>query len=149
VNVVRAGSTVSKPSGVILDTGAPLTARIVKGAAVAELTPENDAATANSEAVVFTFPPVPSGGSTRLRIQETYTDPGSYRLDADELVWERSLGRAANAVVLPPGWILTNSSAPAITSELKDGRTRLDYLNARPDELHVLITARRAKATRH
>jgi hypothetical protein len=147
VNVVRAGSSVSNPSGVILDTGAPLTARIVKGAAVAALTPESDPTTPNSEAVVFSFPPVPTGGSTRLRIQETYTDPGSYRLQAGELVWERSLGRAANAVVLPPGWILTNSSAPAITSELKDGRTRLDYLNPRPDELRVVITARRANGS--
>jgi hypothetical protein len=145
VNVVRAGSTVSNPSGVILDTGRPLAARIVRGAKVAELAANDPAASSNSEAVVFSFLPVPTGGSTRLRLQETYTDPGSYRLLADELVWERRLGRAANAVVLPQGWILTNSSAPVITSELKDGRTRLDYLNPRTDELDVVITARRAK----
>ena len=144
VNVVRPGSTVSNPSGVVLDTGAPLTARVVRGAAAAALAPANGTTTPASEAVVFSFPPVPSGGSTRLRIQETYTDPGSYRLEGDELVWERTLGRAANAVVLPKGWILTNSSVPVITSELRDRRTRLDYLNPRPDELHVVITARRA-----
>lgn len=146
VNVVRRGSTVSSPSGVVLDTGAPLSARVARGAAAAALVPADGATTPN-EAVVFSFPPVPGGGSTRLRIQETYTDPASYRLERDELVWERTLGRAANAVVLPKGWILTNSSAPVITSELSDGRTRLDYLNPRPDELHVVITAGRASET--
>ena len=145
VNVVRTGSQVSNPSGRNLDTGAALATRTVRGAEVAKLSPEAKDATATSEAVVFSFAAVPVGGSARLRFTETYTDPGSYKLVGDELVWERSLGRAANAVVLPPGWILTNSSAPVITSELADGRTRLDYLNPRTDELDVLITARRKK----
>ena len=145
VNVVRTGSQVSNPSGRNLDTGAALTSRVVRGMEVAKLSRESKDATSKSEAVVFSFPAVPVGGSARLRITETYTDPGSYKLVADELVWERSLGRAANAVVLPAGWILTNSSAPVITSELADGRTRLDYLNPRTDELNVLITARRKK----
>lgn len=145
VNVVRTGSQVSNPSGRNLDTGAALATRTVRGVEVAKLSPDATNATATSEAVVFSFPTVPVGGSARLRFTETYTDPGSYKLVGDELVWERSLGRAANAVVLPPGWILTNSSAPVITSELADGRTRLDYLNPRTDELDVLITARRKK----
>jgi hypothetical protein len=145
VNVVRTGSQVSNPSGRNLDTGAALAQRVVHGAEVAKAAPEEKDVTAASEAVVFSFPPVPPGGSARLRFSETYTDPGSYRLVGDELVWDRSLGRAANAVVLPAGWVLTNSSAPAITSELPDGRTRLDYLNPRTDELQVLITARRAR----
>ena len=145
VNVVRTGSQVSNPSGRNLDSGAALTSRMVRGVEVAKLSPDAKDATATSEAVVFSFAAVPVGGSARLRFTETYTDPGSYKLVGDELVWERSLGRAANAVVLPPGWILTNSSAPAITSELADGRTRLDYLNPRTDELDVLITARRKK----
>lgn len=145
VNVVRTGSQVSNPSGRNLDTGAGLQSRVVRGADVAKVTDEVKNATATSEAVVFSFPPVPAGGSARLRFTETYTDPESYRLVGDEMVWDRSLGRAANAVVLPAGWVLTNSSAPVITSELPDGRTRLDYLNPRTDELQVLITARRLR----
>ena len=43
------------------------------------------------------------GGSVRLRISETYTDPGRYRLEGDELVFDRSLGRPRNAIVLPGG----------------------------------------------
>lgn len=143
VNIVRTGSQVSNPSGRNLDTGAALQPRIVHGAEVAKISAEAKDITPSSEAVVFSFPPVSAGGSARLRFNETYTDPGSYRLVGDELVWDRSFGRAANAVVLPDGWVLTNSSAPAITSELPDGRTRLDFLNPRTDELQVLITAHR------
>ena len=77
-------------------------------------------------------------------MSEIYTDPGRYRLVGDELVFDRSFGRAVNAVVLPPGWALTNSSAPAVVSQTADGRTRLDFQNPRGDEVEVLITARRA-----
>jgi hypothetical protein len=77
-------------------------------------------------------------------MSETYTDPGRYRLVGDELVFDRTFGRAVNAVVLPKGWVLTNSAAPAIVSRTEDGRTRLDFLNPRPDEVEALITARRA-----
>ncbi len=143
VNIVRTGSRVSNPTGRNLDTGAVLHSRVVKGTEVAKVSSEAKDVTATSEAVVFFFPAVPAGGSARLRFTETYTDPESYKLEGNELIWDRSLGRAANAVVLPAGWVLTNSCAPVITSELPDGRTRLDYLNPRNDELQVLITARR------
>ena len=36
--------------------------------------------------------------------RETYTDPKSYRLEGDELVFDRTFGRPRNAVVLPAGW---------------------------------------------
>jgi hypothetical protein len=39
--------------------------------------------------------------------------------------------------------MLTNSSIPTTVSTLADGRVRLDFVNQRPDELAVLITARR------
>jgi len=66
-----------------------------------------------------------------------------YKLVGDELVWDRSFGRPANAVVLPAGWMLTNSSMPAAVSTEPDGRVRLDFVNPRPDEIATLITARR------
>ena len=53
----------------------------------------------------------------RLRISETYTDEKSYRLDGDELVFDRSFGRPHNAVVLPAGWYLTASAIPAAVSQ--------------------------------
>lgn len=126
VNVVRAGSTVSKPRALNLDTGDEL--RLSQPTA---------------DSVVFHFPPVKEGETLRLRIFETYTDTARYKLVGEELLWDRAFGRAANAVVLPAGWMLTNSSIPATITALGDGRTRLDFINSRPDEIAVLITARR------
>jgi hypothetical protein len=127
-NVVRAGSTVSNPRAVLLDTGEPL---------------KFDIERADSVTVVFHFPAVKAGETTRLRMFETYTDTARYKLVGDQLVWDRSFGRPFNAVVLPAGWVLTNSSIPASISETPDGRIRLDFVNPRPDEIAVLITARR------
>ena len=92
---------------------------------------------------MISFPAVQSGQSTRLRIAETYTDPGRYRLDGEELVWDRAFGRPRNSVVLPAGWTVVASSIPASISEDADGRQRLYFENARPDEIQTLIRARR------
>jgi len=40
-------------------------------------------------------------------------------------VFDRSLGRPRNAVVLPQGWYVTASATPATVSEVADGRVRL------------------------
>ena len=79
----------------------------------------------------------------RLRMFETYTDSARYNVVNDELVWDRSFGRPTNAVVLPAGWVLTNSAVPTTISTLPDGRVRLDFINPRTDEIGALITARR------
>jgi hypothetical protein len=93
--------------------------------------------------VVIRFPAVKQGQSVRLRISETYTDPGRYGVVGDELVWDRAFGRPANAMVLPQGWYLTNCSIPTTVSLEPDGRVRLDFINPRNDNVEVLITARR------
>jgi hypothetical protein len=148
LNVVRPGSTVSNPNGRVLDTGEALKAEILKGAAITAAgldLGESAPVRPDSEVVVFRFPAVPPGGTLRLRISETYTDPARYRLEGDELVWDRSFGRPRNAVVLPAGWMVTASSIPATVSETEDGRIRLDFVNPRPDEIGVVIRARRRK----
>src|SRR5213075_301511 len=93
--------------------------------------------TPTTEVVVFRFPVVKTGESVRLRMFETYTDTARYRIVGDELVWDRSFGRPANAVVLPAGWVLANSSIPATVAMTADGRVRLDFVNPRPDEIAV------------
>jgi len=144
VNVVRAGSRATDPSAMILDTGEKLRVETLHGA---ELTragiPTGGPVTEESEAVVIRFDPVPAGGSVRLRIEETYTDPGRYLLHEGELVWDRSFGRPRNTVVLPAGWYLTANSIPAVVSETENGRIRLRYVNDRPDEIRVFIRAKR------
>ena len=144
VNVVRAGSTVSNPSARNLDTGASLRTEVIRGAAVQKLAPNAGELGNSSEAVVFHFARVTQGASIRLRIAETYTDPSRYRRQSDgTVIWERTLGRPANAVILPKGWMLISSSTPSTVTETEDGRTRLDFINPRPDELAVRIVARR------
>jgi hypothetical protein len=143
VNEVRAGSTVANPRARNLDTGDDLKFEILKGDAITRAKVPFANVTPQSEAVVFRFAPVQTGESIRLRMYETYTDTARYKLVGDELIWDRSFGRPANAVVLPAGWILTNSSIPASVSTMPDGRVRLDFINPRPDEIAVLITARR------
>jgi hypothetical protein len=93
--------------------------------------------------VVIRFPPVKKGQSIRLRISETYAAVGSYRLEDEELVFDRSLGRPRNAVVLPEGWYLTASATPATVSETADGRVRLDFWNGAPGPEDVLIKGKR------
>ena len=144
INVVRAGSRSSNPSAYILDTGEVLTHETLKGAEItAKQIQIGEAVTADTEIVVIHFPPVKQGQSVRLRLSETYTAPQSYRLDGSDLVFERSLGRTRNAVVLPPGWYLTASSIPAVVSETPDKMIRLDFVNNRPDSLDVYIKGRK------
>jgi hypothetical protein len=150
LNVVRKGSTASKPSARILDTGEALQVETLRGEAITraglDLTGEMEGPVQpDTEVVVIRFPPVAKGGSVRLRISETYTDPGRYKLDGDELVFDRSLGRPRNAIVLPPGYSLMACSIPATVLETPEGRIRLDFVNTRPDDIAVLLKARRRR----
>ncbi|HEV7514812.1 MAG TPA: hypothetical protein VGR07_00795 [Thermoanaerobaculia bacterium] len=147
LNVVRKGSSAADPSARNLDTGEKLRVETLPGKDVLAsgsggLSPGEDIPP-DAEVVVAHFPPVPAGGSVRLRIAETYTDPKSYRVEGDELVFDRTFGRPRNSVVLPAGWYLTASSIPARVSQTPDGRIRLDFVNPRNDEIAVLLKARR------
>jgi hypothetical protein len=144
LNVVREGSTVSDPSAYILDTGEKLPTKMMSGADLtAAKIDAGEPVSPTTQVVLIPFSPVKKGQSIRLRISETYTAPTSYKLDGDELVFDRSLGRARNAVVLPAGWYLTASAIPATVTQLADGRIRLDFWNGRPDSVDVLIKAKR------
>jgi hypothetical protein len=147
-NVVRPGSRVSNPSARNLDTGDALKIETLTGG---ELKARNldagEPVAADGEVVVISFPAIKAGHSTRLRISETYTDPGRYQLQGEELVWDRAFGRPRNTVVLPAGWTIVASSIPGTISTDADGRQRLYFENNRPDEIQVLIRARRVAAS--
>jgi hypothetical protein len=146
-NVVRKGSTASNPSASILDTGEKLQAKEMSGAEMVALKINpGEAVEPDARVVVIPFPAVSAGQSLRLRIAETYTAPTSYRLEGEDLVFDRSLGRPRNAVVLPSGWYCTFSAIPATVTQLPDGRARLDYWNGRPEAVNVLLKARRRVA---
>ena len=143
-NVVREGSVASHPAASILDTGEQLKPLEMSGAEmIASKINAGETVAPTAHVVVIPFAPVQAGQTLRLRIAETYTAPASYRLDGDELVFDRSLGRPRNAVVLPPGWYCTFSAAPATVSQLPDGTVRLDYWNDRPEAVDVLLKAKR------
>lgn len=146
LNIVRAGSRVSNPSALNLDTGEPLAVRTITAAEAGRAGIDlGEPAAPETEVVVIDFPAVAKGRSIRLRISETYTDPSRYGTVGDTLVWHRAFGRPRNAVVLPAGWFLTASAVPATISLTGDGRVRLDYVNARSDEIDVLVRARPRK----
>jgi hypothetical protein len=148
-NVVRTGSVASHPAAYVLDTGEVLQVKEMSGAELAASKINvGESVDPAAHVVVIPFTPLSAGQTLRLRISETYTAPVSYRVEGDELVFDRSLGRPRNAVVLPSGWYCTFSAAPATVSRLPDGRVRLDYWDDRPEALDVLLKARRRVGAR-
>lgn len=144
VNVVRPGSRASGPEAKILDTGEILEVETLRGDAITERGIDiGEEVRPETEVVVIWFDAVAPGESRRLRISETYTDPGRYGLDGEELLWDRSFGRNRNTVVLPKGWYLTTSSVPAVIDETEDGKIRLHFENDRPGVIEVLVRAGR------
>jgi hypothetical protein len=144
LNVVRAGSSASDPEAFNLDTGERLQVDQLKGEAITRRGIDLGSPVADdTEVVVIWFDAVRPGASTRLRIWETYTDPGRYVLNGDELVWDRGFGRPRNTVVLPEGWFLTTNAIPAVVGMTDDGRVELRYENPRPDDIQVFVKARR------
>jgi hypothetical protein len=143
-NIVREGSVASHPSASVLDTGEQLKTVEMSGA---ELTASKinvgEPVPPSARVVVIPFAAIRNGQTLRLRIAETYTAPVSYKLEADELIFDRSFGRPRNAVVLPSGWYCTFSAAPATVTQLPDGRVRLDYWDDRPEAVDVLLKAKR------
>ena len=102
----------------------------------------------DAEVVVIRFP---AGAAGRLGAP---ADPRDLHRSRRAIGWRATsssstarFGRPRNAVVLPAGWYLTASSIPARPRETADGRIRLDFVNPRPDEIAVLIKARRRTPT--
>ena len=143
-NVVRAGSHVSNPESVDLDTGNKLKCEIISGKqAMERKLPITDPIKDDSEIVVTHLARALEPGTTnRIRLMETYADPKSYYLDGNELVWDRSFGRLRNTVVLPPGWYLTGLASPATIQTLPDGRISIYVVNPRNDDIRVYLRAR-------
>lgn len=144
LNVVRGGSKASDPEAFLLDTGERLEVETLIGDRVTargiDIGRPPDPET---EVVVIWFDPPGQGESRRLRIWETYTDPGRYLRVGNELIWDRHFGRPRNAIVLPVGWYLTTSAFPAVVSETDDGRIKLDFWDDEGDGVDAFVKALR------
>ncbi len=147
---VRKGSVVSPDAAMTdLDTGKRLVTHTVSGKDVNALGYYSFKVDPDSLAVQGDLEqPVAEGRSTRIRVQETYTDPVGYTLEEEELVWKRTLGRPLNFVTLPAGWMLTSVNTPATISEDEEGRIRLRFINTRNGDLSIEIRARRRPAAK-
>lgn len=145
---VRSGSVVNPDSKMFnVDTGKELKTYTVKGKDVNDLKYYPEPTEPDSVVVQGDLDqPIAEGQSVRIRVEETYTDPVGYKMDKDELVWHRTLGRPLNLVTLPPGWMLTSLDTPAIISLDSEGRVLLRFTNPRNDELNITIKARRRPA---
>jgi hypothetical protein len=143
-NVVRAGSHVSDPESIDLDSGERLKWEAISGKQAHERALGVQDAADDSEVVVtHLVRPLAAGTTNRIRLKETYTDPKSYYMEGDELVWDRSFGRLRNTVVIPQGWYLTGLATPSIIETLPDGRVSVYTVNPRNDDVRVYFRARR------
>jgi hypothetical protein len=142
---VRKGSVVSPDAKMTdLDTGKSLVTHNVTGKDVNALGYYPDKVEPDSVAVQGDLEhPVAAGRSTRVRVEETYTDTANYVEQGGELVWKRTLGRPLNYVTLPAGWMLTSVNTPAVISLDESGRIKLRFANPRNDELSIVLKARR------
>lgn len=140
---VRKGSVVSQALIYDLDTGDQLKTYNVTGKQVNALGYYPAPAPDESVVVQADLPhPIGAGESARVRVVETYTDPQSYTATNGGLVFDRTFGRPRNDVTLPPGWMLTGVTVPAIVKLDSEGRVTCHFTNPRNDEIHVVITAR-------
>jgi len=143
-NVVRAGSHVTNPESIDLDTGASLKWETIDGKTARERKLAVGEVKDDTEIVVtYLANALATGTTNRIRLKETYADAKSLYLDGDELVWDRTFGRLRNTVVLPAGWYLTALSAPSTIQTLPDGRVSIYIINPRNDDIRVYLRARR------
>jgi hypothetical protein len=142
---VRKGSEVSPDARMIcLDTGKQLKTYTVKGKDVNALGYYPTPTDPDSVVVQGDLEkPIGEGLSTRVRVEETYTDPVGYTIKNGELDWTRTLGRPFNQVALPAGWRLTSVNTPAIILLDDQDRVVLRFTNIRNDQLAVTIRARK------
>jgi hypothetical protein len=142
---VRAGSEVAPDSKItLLDTGETLHTHIVSGKDVNALGKCVAQQPPDEVVVQGDLPgPIMQGQSSRVRVEETYTDPVGYTMKGAELVWTRTVGRPLNFVTLPDGWMLTGVNTPAVVTLDAQGRVTLRFTNTHPGDLAVTIKAKK------
>lgn len=140
-NPIRVGSETSDESVLDMASGKPLPFEVVSGAEARESGLTN--ADLQGQYIRVTLArPVPEGGEARIRIIKTYKDAKSYRRDGDTIVFDRPLGIARNAVVLPAGYELVACNVPSQILEEADGRVAISFMNTLPVAAPLVLRAR-------
>jgi hypothetical protein len=127
-NSIRAGAEAEVHAVTDLHTGEALEWEVVDGAHARAN--GNPRASEEGRYIKVTLArPVPEGGQGRIRIDKTYTDPESYSLEGQDVVFSRSLGIRRNAVVLPPRFELVSCNYPCQVATEEDGRVKASFMN--------------------
>ena len=127
-NPIRRGSQASDETVTDRATGRPLAHETISAQSARSDGVEGDEA--DQYLRIHLARPVPQGGGGRIRIDKTYADPKSYRVEADGvLVFSRSLGIRRNTVVLPAGYELAACNVPSQVLQDPDGRVRISFWN--------------------
>jgi hypothetical protein len=100
--------------------------------------------------------PVPEGGTGRVLIYKTYTDPRTYQTYSEaipsagvlpgDISWGRSLSGYRLGVILPPGYAFLSSNVAAQLSTLPDGRLKIHFANPSGLSNPLTIHARKVSA---
>ncbi len=140
-NGIRAGAEEEVHGVTDLASGRPLAWELVDGTVARERGVPG--AGAESHYIQVNLPgPVAPGAETRIRIDKTYVDDASYFEDGGDVVFDRTLGIARNAVVLPPGFELVSVNLPSQIDTEADGRIRVSFLNPSGETLRYRVRGR-------
>jgi hypothetical protein len=85
--------------------------------------------------------------SAHLRITGGEQDP-AYRIERDQLAWEKTLHEPRTTILLPAGWEPVTITTPATVTTTREGRVCLQVYNPRPDPTTIAIRAARAPGGR-
>jgi tetratricopeptide (TPR) repeat protein len=140
-NGIRAGAEEEVHEVLDLASGRPLPWDLVDGSVARGRGVPGAADTSHFIQVTLASPVAP-GAETRIRIDKTYVDRESYFEDAGEIVFDRTLGIARNAVVLPAGFELVSVNLPSQVATEADGRLRVSFMNPSGETLRYRVRAR-------
>ncbi len=82
------------------------------------------------------------GGQARLRIIKTYKDAKNYRREGETLVFDRAVPIRHAAIVLPPGYQLTECNVPSQVLSDPDGRIRVSFMHQAPGAAAMILKAK-------
>ena len=131
------------PTARLIDSGEELDTEILRGPALARAGIDiRGPVRAGVDVVAICVPALDTDEPVQLRIPYGYIEPGRSVEDAGSVTWPPD-SRPANAMLLPTGWHLVESSVPAIVSRMSDGQTRIEFDAPRERPTDILLTVRR------
>jgi hypothetical protein len=131
------------PTARLVDSGEELDAEILRGPALARAGIDiRGPVRAGVDVVAICVPVLDTDEPVQLRIPYGYAEVARTGDDGDPNTW-KSDARPANAMLLPDGWHLVESSVPAIVSRMTDGQMRIEFDAPRDGPADILLTVRR------